>query len=99
MQAFARADHALAGHFAEKAKSEIGSHKAIMAGHDLLAAADSLNAAFVWPGKQKPDEKSLTALPDARRLADQLLMPEGRSPSASSSSTSQGQSGAEAQPA
>jgi hypothetical protein len=94
MQAFARADHALAEHFAEQAKSEIGSHKAIMAGHDVRAAADSLNAAFVWSGKQKPDEKAQTAITDAQRLADQLLMPEGQS-----SGQAQGQSAAEAQQA
>jgi hypothetical protein len=95
MQAFARADHALAEHFAEQAKSEIGSHKAIMAGHDVQAAADSLNAAFVWSGQQKPEEKAQTAITDARRLAEQLLMAEGQS----SSGQAQGQSAAEAQQA
>jgi hypothetical protein len=65
-----------------------------MAGRDLRAATDSLQAAWVWSGQQKPADKTVTAVADARRLADELLAPEGQD-----QRQSQGQNAGEAQPA
>lgn len=71
-QAFASANHALAEHFQRLAKHELQSKKAIMAGHDLDAAASALRASCIWSG-QKPDKETRSAIRDARRVAVELI--------------------------
>lgn len=75
-QTFAQADVALAQHLQSLAKTEYQGQKKIMAGHDLLTATDSISAAYAWTNQQ-PDQKLITAVQDAQRVADQLLTPVG----------------------
>jgi hypothetical protein len=100
-RAFAQADQALAKHFQAQAQREIDSNKAVMAGHDLDAAASSLKAAIAWSG-QRPSQDVMSACQDAERVAMQLLMPRGQGQQATaggSAGSRQQQDTDQAQPA
>jgi hypothetical protein len=102
-QAFASANHALAEHFQRLAKHELQSKKAIMAGHDLDAAASALRASCAWSG-QKPDQEARSAIQDAQRVAFELISHEPMNAQAQSqtgdqSTSSNASSDDEAQPA
>ena len=71
-QCFAKADQALASHLQSLAKNEFQNNKQVMAGHDLLTAADSLSSAYVWSGQQ-PAQQATNAISNAHFTAERLL--------------------------
>ena len=54
LDAFAKANYALAQHFQSKAQAAVEKSRPVIAGHELTAAADSLVAAMAWTGQQPP---------------------------------------------
>lgn len=74
--AFAHAERALAQHFQEEARNEIGQKRAVRAGEDLDAAASALRASIVWTNQQCSSE-CMQAINATRQLSDELLTPAG----------------------
>jgi hypothetical protein len=75
-QAFADANVALARHLQAMAQWGVKNQRAVMAGHDLEAAAESLAAAYAWSGKQ-PAQDVTSAVQQAQQVALRLMMPDG----------------------
>ena len=73
-QCFAKAEMAMATHYQGKASDELKDGKPVMAGHDLQAAADSLDGGSAWSGQQ-PSADTVKAVADARQLVAQLVLP------------------------
>jgi hypothetical protein len=71
-QAFAQANVALAEHLQSLAKTELQKNKRVLAGHDMVGAADSLSAAYAW-ARQQPQQQASTAITNAQRAARKLL--------------------------
>lgn len=74
-QTFAKADGDLATYFQKKAETELNEHKSVMAGYDLQGAANSLAAAYVWSGKQVPNQAQ-KQIDRATNLAANLIGPD-----------------------
>jgi hypothetical protein len=74
-QTFGKADLALAQYFQMKSESELSANKTVIAGYDLQGAANSLQAAYAWTGKQLPD-KAAAPIAKAQTLAVSLIAPD-----------------------
>ena len=93
LDAFARANYALAQHFQSKAQAAVENDRPVIAGHELAAAADSLIAAVAWTGQQPPQE-ALQAVAKAQQLAGRLAAPdEGTEGAAQQAGARQGAGG------